>query len=290
MNILQTLLENAQRSLSGTSESLRIDNILVGKSIYTISGSDRIFSDMNFCHVLLEDGYGFSYFQDEIDYKVGRFVNKQIFESVDSEMPLYLKVALVDALYSILNRKSDARNSKSLLVGNLKQKASQRAKELFQHIPDGSKVLLIGAVAEIAEEALRKHIRLTTLDLEPQKLGLNLHHSRVYSGHKLNYLRIKISDSDYVIATGMIFSTGTADEIFRISTEYGTRLILFMETGSNFGQELLAFGAELVLSEYFPYYDFYGDTKFSIFERQIDPYCSSANHISIQPVSDQDLA
>lgn len=266
MNILQALLDDALRSLIGTSESLRVDNIILGKSLYTIKGCDTIFDDMNFCLVLLENGYGFSYFQGEINYDIGRFVNREITESIDLEIPLYLKVAFTDALYSVANIKS-TKISKSLLVGNLRQKAIQRAKELMQRIPNGSKVLLIGAVAEIAEQAALKDINLTVIDLEPQKIGLELYCSQIESSGESDFLKQKIMDSDYVVATGMIFVSDTADEIFRLAAECDTKLIMYMETGSNFGQELVKFGAEFVLSEYFPYYDFHGDTKFSIFER-----------------------
>ena len=66
------------------------------------------------------------------------------------------------------------------------------------------------------------------------------------------------------IATGMIFVSETADKIFEFARKYNKHLIVFMETGSNFGPQLLKYGADTVLSEFFPFYDFYGDTKYLV--------------------------
>lgn len=180
-------------------------------------------------------------------------------------IPTYLKVALTDALYCLLN-KHRIKKVETFFVGNLRQKAQERAQKLLQNIPSGSKVLLLGAVTEIIEEASRRNVELNVFDLESQKLGLNLRNVRVDSGNSLNFTD-KIKNVDYIVATGMIFVSNTADEIFKLVNENDKKLIMYMESGSNFGESLIKFGAETVLSEYFPYYDFFGDTKYSLFQK-----------------------
>jgi hypothetical protein len=263
MNILQKLTDQAMVICADKKESLRIDNIIIGKTFYTMKGCDTVFADMNFCLVLLEDAYGFSYFQEEIDYKIRKYVNKEIPDVIIENIPMYLRVALTDALYCHINKRR-LNSTSNLLRGNLRQKAATRAKILMSSVAPGSNVLLLGAVTEIIEESKQKDIHLEVFDLEPQKVGLEFGGTRVKLCSSQDLLE-KIKKADYVIATAMIFVTDTADEIFALVSEYDTKLIMYMESGSNFGQQLLDFGADIVLSEYFPYYDFSGDTRYDIF-------------------------
>lgn len=264
MSILESLIDGARNSLISGKENLRIDNIILGKSLYTIKGSESVFTDMNFCLILLENAYGFSYFQEEIDYGLSKFVNKEILAILDEEMPTYFRIALADALYCYLNREVLA-TSTVLFVGNLREKARQRARKLLSSIPFGARVLLIGAATEIIDEAVARNIDLSVLDLEPQKIGLQISGKNVESGGVSDFTE-RMKSVEYVIATGMIFVSDTADEISRLATENKIKLIMYMETGSNFGPQLLSFGATKVLAEYFPFYDFFGNTKYSIFE------------------------
>lgn len=265
MNILETLLSNGTHSLAQEAENLRIDNIILGKSLYTIKDCDSVFTDMNFCLVLLENAYGFSYFQEEIDYDLSKFVNKEIPEILKEDIPLYMRVALADAMYCLLN-KEDIERASSFFVGDLREKARQRAIKLMDQIPPGSRVLLIGAATEIVDEAAARDIDLSVLDLEPQKIGLQIS-SRIVESGAGSDIAERIKSAQYIIATGMIFVSNTADAIFGLAIENEVNLIMYMETGSNFGQQLLDFGASAVLAEYFPFYDFYGKTKYALFEK-----------------------
>ncbi len=81
--------------------------------------------------------------------------------------------------------------------------------------------------------------------------------------------RDKLKDTEYAIVSGMTFVTDTVDGIFKVALQNNVKLIFFMETGSNFGKKLISYGAYKVLSEYFPFYDFYGSTKYEIFRKSI---------------------
>lgn len=268
MNILNTLSDKVSEELQNRASELRIDNIILGKTLYTVKGSEHVFTDLNFCLVLFENAYGFSYFQDDIDYEVvSRYVNRSALEIINAEIPIYARVAILDGLFCLLNK--DTLKDPSLLKGTLREKATQRAVELLKPIDNGSKILLLGAVSEIIEEAQSKNCPIRVLDLEKQKIGLTLHSTNIESGTPGN-MEQEIRDADFIVATGMIFVSETADELFTLTKKYGKKLILYMETGSNFGPQLIEHGAYAVLAEFFPYYDFYGDTKYKVLSSKED--------------------
>lgn len=262
MSILDTLTAEAKDYFNGSDKNLRIDNLILGKTLYTIKDSSTVFTDMNFCLVLFENAYGFAYFQNDIDYSLGEFVNKNSLGVLDQKIPPYFRVAILDALFCLINK--DSLKDTSSFKGSLREKARQRAAELLKVVPEKAKVLLLGAVTEIIEEAQRKECDLKVLDLEKQKIGLEIYSTNIENGERTD-IEDEIQKTDYIIATGMIFVSETADNIFEFARKYNKHLILFMETGSNFGPQLFIHGADTVLSEFFPYYDFYGDTKYCIF-------------------------
>ncbi|MFA5249656.1 MAG: hypothetical protein WC397_03945 [Candidatus Paceibacterota bacterium] len=264
MNILNNLIADARRDLLGREKELRIDNIIIGETLYTMKDCNTVFTDMKFCLVLFENAYGFSYFQEKIDYSPSNFVNKNALDVI-GDAPVHMQVAITDALYCLINEK-DFKN-KLLFTGNIRQKGRKRANALLAHIPNGSKILLLGAAAEIIEEAKIKNCHIKVLDLEEQKIGLGFYSTDINDG-KISDIQKEIKETDYVVATGMIFVSQTADKIFELSRENGKNLTLYMETGSNFGPQLVGYGADTVLSEFFPYYDFFGDTKYLIFRKE----------------------
>lgn len=279
MSILNNLLDEARKNLVGREHDLRLDNLIIGKTTYTIKDSETVFTDMNFCMVLLEDAYGFSYFQDEIDYSLGNFVNKNALEVVEKKIPTYLRVAIIDALFCLINK--EAFKNKLIFEGNLRQKAKDRARVLLARVPDKTKVLLLGAATEIIEEVKHKNCDLKVLDLEKQKIGLRLHSTNIESGEKTDF-EMEIKETDYIVATGMIFVSDTADRIFELSQKNNKCLILFMETGSNFGPQLIKHGASIVLSEFFPYYDFFGKTKYFVSQKELKSF-TVENRSNVSP-------
>jgi hypothetical protein len=265
MKLLENLTDKALLTVAERHENLRIDNIIIGKTLYTMKNCDTVFMDMNFCLVLLENSYGFAYFQEEIDYTISKYVNKEIPDVLNEDIPLYLKVALTDALYCQINKDAQTK-TQSFFKGNLREKAKARAEKLMSWVPTESNALLFGAVTEIIEEAKNKNVYLEVFDLEPQKVGLEFSGTHIELGSS-NDLLEKMKKADYLITTAMIFVTDTADEIFKLANENNVKIIMYMESGSNFGQQILEMGADSVLAEYFPYYDFFGDTRYSIFEK-----------------------
>jgi hypothetical protein len=109
-------------------------------------------------------------------------------------------------------------------------------------------------------------LNVEVLDLSPAKIGLTIEDVAVgaAAGRVIGEV---IHEQDVVIASGMIFTNDSVDDIFGAIRSSNCRLILYMESGSNFGRQLLDYGADRVVVEYFPFYDFCGDTRYSIFEK-----------------------
>lgn len=263
-SILENLIKDAECQLTGRENDLRIDNIIVGKTLYTMKDCDKVFTDMNFCLILFENSYGFSYFQDDVDYSLSRFVNKNALSVLNESIPNYMRVAIADAMHCLIN--NEKISEPNVFTGDIRKKAKKRAEVLLAHIPNGSKILLLGAATEIIDEAKSKKCGLSVIDLESQKVGLKFNFTCIENNEIIN-LQDKIKEADYIVATGMIFVSETADEVFRLTAEAKKGLVLYMETGSNFGQQLLEYGADTVLSEFFPFYDFFGDTKYILFRK-----------------------
>jgi hypothetical protein len=268
MNILHDLQQaGLEKCASIDRNELRVDNIILGKSLYTMAQCDDVFTDMNLCITLLEDAYGFSYFHDDISYKLEHFVNKRIPEVLEAHLPTYFRVAIVDAIYSLIHSKQ-GEQPKHYFSGNLREKATQRAQALLHGIPEGANVALLGAVSEIVQEARDRLININVIDLQSQKVGLNIDNNDTVQKSTTSSTNDIFKNADYAIASGMIFATQTAEEVFESAKKHDTKLILFMETGANFGRELTRYGAYRVLSEYFPFYDFHGNTRYDLFEQE----------------------
>lgn len=267
--LIEKIIKDGLRELNKNNYSnLRVDNVIVGKSIYTMKKSDVVFSDMNICLLLLENGYGFSYFHEDIDFTLyEKYVNKNINEILKDNIPLHFKVAIADSIYSVLNNLlNQSDNSYLYFKGNLRTKSKLRASEIVKDIPQGSTVLLLGAVTEIIEECNRKKLNITVYDLEPSKKGLKIDSTTIQKPTSLETEDIN-EKFDYVIATGMTLVSNTLDYLLEKARHKKFKLILYMETGSNIGAKLLEYGAHKVISEFFPFYDFYGETKYRIYER-----------------------
>lgn len=83
---------------------------------------ELVFKDMNMCLLLLEQGYGFAYFHDHLDFQsLQNYVNKDFRKVLRMPKPIYLKVAIADAIYSVLNNSNNGYKYK-YFKGNLRTK------------------------------------------------------------------------------------------------------------------------------------------------------------------------
>lgn len=250
-------------SLHEDSENFRIDNITHATRLYRMNGCDRVFDDLQSVILALPNAYGFAYFQEPRIHELKVYVGRDAREVLKERVPNYFKVALLDALFGTRTRGGE----RGILYGNKTQKARERARLLLKEITPNARILLIGATSDIAHEARAQGRTFRMIDLESQKIGISIDGIMVEDGTQGKGTLQAIRESDHVIATGMIFSTGTADAVLDEVRASGAKLTLFLETGAHFGEMLLAHGADIVFAEQYPFYTFPGPTEYCVYRR-----------------------
>jgi uncharacterized protein (DUF4213/DUF364 family) len=170
-----------------------------------------------------------------------------------------IDIATLDAVYSVFPK----RPSRSLIIeGSALDKSIQRAKIIVDEVTvqlgsssnlEGKRVVNIGAVGNIVAELKNRGATVYVTDRDPRLVGSVICDQEVES-HETNHERIE--HCDLALVTGMTLSTGTLDGIMNQCRRERKKLIVFAETGANFGEEYCRLGADAVISEPFPFYIF----------------------------------
>lgn len=184
-----------------------------------------------------------------------------------------LEVAILDSIYSTLQRTPDRQIE---LSGTSVEKAEARAKIVVEEAMrlinkenlknDIPLVCNIGVVGNIIKELIDKDLQVVGADFDEEIVGKKLF-NEVAVVHGENTPKL-IEQSDVAIVTGMTLTTGTLDEIITAAERYKTRLVVFAETGSNFGSFYVQNGIDCAIGEPFPFYIFQGMTTLNIFRKQ----------------------
>jgi hypothetical protein len=244
--------------------AFKIYKIQIGYSFAKHNDPPAVYNTMRTCLITLDSGCGFSYFHGDLDETVKKYVDKDVRDiALDRMAPLYIRVAAIDALHSLISRRKE--KDRAFLRGNRNEKGAQRAKEVFREVQPGDHVALLGAVPDFVILAKKKKFRISVYDMAESKIGTDCMGVQIQKGGNLEEILSTNPRVTHVCATGMIFATGTAGEVFEVCRKYKKRLILFMETGANFGEELIQLGAQHVLAEFFPFFDFAGETRYSVY-------------------------
>ena len=104
---------------------------------------------MNFRLVLMNNAYGFSYFQGEIDYSLSNFVNKNALNVVKEEIPIYLRVAITHTVYCLINRNKFA--NKHIFTGDT-TKSERTCKDVTCTYPRRGKSSTLGAPPKLSKK------------------------------------------------------------------------------------------------------------------------------------------
>jgi len=185
-----------------------------------------------------------------------------------------MSIATLDAAYAAL--KGPPIRS-VVLAGTNIQKAGDRARLvcdeaislLSQSGPKHGRrkvVALIGVVGSMLASLLgQKGLVLKASDFEKRIVHRQVHGIEVQHGSMSPDL---VAEADVAIITGMTLATNTLDAILRAAAENRTRLVMFAETGANFGSEYCRMGVDTVVSEPFPFYlTCSGPTRIDIYRR-----------------------
>lgn len=249
---------------------LTIDNILSGQTYYRKSFMANPLSDLSYYLTVLESGaLGFAY-HNNLPVQ-----GKAVLDLVDrnpidilqdrEDMDFPLAVSLLDAAYGVHNRLTGSEPQHTLRHGGTyDQKADYRSHLVTGQIESGKKVLLVGLVTQFVRDMLDRDIDVRVSDLSPELEGTNVYGVPIVNSGNAWTLD-SLATCDEAIVTGASIATNTVDSIFEVAAASNTRLHFYLETGNNFGPELMRHGAASVIAEKFPFYDFPGETTYEVF-------------------------
>lgn len=180
---------------------------------------------------------------------------------------LGMRVAILDAIYSAFP-KSPAVSFK--LEGNSVAKTEARTRIVVDEVlrltaacsGRRPRVVNVGVVGNFLIELSKYDLEVVATDLDPKLIEKTVAGVRVEHG---SHSPDAVAECDVALVTGMTLTTDTLDEILRAAKSAGTKVVLFAETGANFGQEYCALGIDAVVSEPFPFYIFQGQSTIDVF-------------------------
>lgn len=128
------------------------------------------------------------------------------------------------------------------------------------------RVLNVGVLGNLIKGLADKGYAVMATDLDDEIIGKPIHGVTVEHGSKtFKYIK----DVDVAVITGMTLTTHAAGDIVDICRKYGTKIVMFAETGANFGEEYCqTIGLDAVVSEPFPFYIFQGMSTIEIYRRE----------------------
>jgi hypothetical protein len=188
-----------------------------------------------------------------------------------SERDCY-SISVLDSIYA-----SIPRNPYKVyeIKGNSIEKTLKRnaiLQEEVEHVigqaaPKGDKptVLNVGVLGNLIKGLTEKDYSVIATDLDEKIIGKPVH--GVIIEHGSNTYR-HLKNADVAVITGMTLTTDAVGDIVGLCREYRTRVVMFAETGANFGEEYCrTIGIDAVVSEPFPFYIFQGVTTIEIHRR-----------------------
>jgi hypothetical protein len=215
-------------------------------------------------------GQGSCYCDKDLEINVG-LIGRDAREII-SEMSCY-EIALLDSIYASIPR-TPAQVIE--LRGNSVDKAVSRGAVIVDEVerllkrmggkPQDTTVVNIGVVGNLLKALGKKGYKVLATDLDEKILDSTIHGVRIEPGTR-NFQYIK--NADLAVITGMTLTTDALNDIVHICQENDTRLVMFAETGANFGEEYCrTIGVDVVVSEPFPFYIFQGVTRIEIYRRE----------------------
>jgi len=181
-----------------------------------------------------------------------------------------ISIAALDSLYASLERHPAASFQ---LVGNPVEKTDART-EIILHEAERllsgicnrkARVVNVGLVGNVVRDLVARGYDVRASDMERDTVGNRVHGVLVEDGTRTFDL---VAESDLAIVTGMTIATDSLELIVEEARRAGTKLLIFAETGANFGEEYCrTVGVDAVVSEPFPFYIFQGTSTIEVFRK-----------------------
>jgi hypothetical protein len=181
-----------------------------------------------------------------------------------------ISIAALDSLYASMPRRPAASYQ---LVGNPVAKTDART-EIILHEAERlvtgicsrkPRVVNVGLVGNVVRDLVARGYDVRASDMERDTVGTKVHGVLVEDGTRTFDL---VRDSDLAIVTGMTIATDSLELIVEEARAAGTKLLVFAETGANFGEEYCrTVGVDAVVSEPFPFYIFQGTSTIEVYRK-----------------------
>jgi hypothetical protein len=181
-------------------------------------------------------------------------------------------ISVLDSIYASIPRHPVAVHE---IRGNSIEKTVKRNEILLAEVghlledvtPKGEKarILNVGVLGNLIKGLTGKGYSVVATDLDEGILGTPVHGVTIEHGSKTyHYLK----DVDVAVITGMTLATDAVGDIVDLCKQHDTKVIMFAETGANFGEEYCrTIGIDAVVSEPFPFYIFQGVSTIEIHRR-----------------------
>lgn len=232
---------------------------------------ERIFA----CNLLIAQ----TYFQGCSFYSGERLQSKFLYSligkhySIAKSMPIPVKISVLDSIFAFQRRYRKPTYSEKL-EGTPSQKSLWRAKIVSKEVKNLAPinnpscqplVSILGVSGAIISELLRENYKVLACDLDTTIIGKKICEGvTVLDGSGQEYC---IKNSDVVVVTGMALATETMEKILESSRSLNKKVIIYAQTGANIAPSYLLYGANSVVCEYIPFYDFEGMSEISIYRR-----------------------
>jgi len=183
-----------------------------------------------------------------------------------------VRIATLDAIFSVFERnpfKTHFIDGSSIVKTNLRTKIV--IDEVMTLLEDVSarrtpRVVNVGVVGNFIKFLVDRGVEVNATDLDETLIGRSISGVVVEGGdHTLS----RVASSDLALVTGMTLTNGTFNQIYEVAKESGTKLVMFNETGANFGEALCKLGVDCVVSEPFPFYIFQGQSRIDIYRKKL---------------------
>jgi uncharacterized UPF0146 family protein len=262
MNILEKLREILlERSKNMNPDDFLIRGLWGMDLLYKPNSKERTFKYNIFITQTMSQGACYCYNKtSKIDKSlIGKDVREIETNNTDIE------ISILDAGFSAFRDKSI---NDYYLRGYSHEKAKIRAKivvdEVVYQLPQMTKrksptVVNVGVVKNIIYELKKHGIEVLATDLDPNVINQTTDELHIEDGHQ--YTLEYIKNSDVALVSGMTLSTNSLSTILTTAKNSNTKVVIFAETGSWFGQVYCdEFGVDAVISEPFPFYIFSGES------------------------------
>ncbi len=181
-----------------------------------------------------------------------------------------ISIAALDSLYATLERRPAATFQ---LVGTPIEKTDARTEIILheaERLVSGictrpARVVNVGLVGNIVRDLVARGYDVRASDMERDTVGTRVHGVLVEDGTRTYDL---VREADLAIVTGMTIATDTLELIVDEAKKAGTKLLVFAETGAEFGEEYCrSVGIDTVVSEPFPFYIFQGTSTIEVYRK-----------------------